>query len=122
MFFRFRNISGRYFQSRHQISIFFKKVGNTFFSPYFLTTNSKNFHFFFPDRPIWSNHYWNFVEWIQEKFSHTYHAPISCLHPIFEIAKKILFLIFYAIFLKEYFKEFPEKVLSARFQLFFVRI
>ena len=50
---------------------------------------SKGFHFFFPDREIWSNHYWKFVEWTQEMFSHTYHDLISCLDPIFEFAKKI---------------------------------
>ena len=33
----------------------------------------RRFHFFFPDRQIWSNHCWNFVEWIQEIFLHTYH-------------------------------------------------
>ena len=36
--FRFRNISGQYFQPRHQISSFFKKVGNPLFAAYFLTT------------------------------------------------------------------------------------
>ena len=46
------------------------------------------FHFFFQDRPIWSNQHWNFKEWTQEMLSHTYHAPISYLHLIFEFAKK----------------------------------
>ena len=38
VFFRFLNISGRYFQPRHQISYFFQKVGNLFFSANFLTS------------------------------------------------------------------------------------
>ena len=42
------------------------------------------FHFFFPDRPIWSNHYWGCVKWIQQMLSHTYHDPISCLDPKIE--------------------------------------
>ena len=56
------------------------------------------FHFFFPDRQIWSNHYWNFVEWIQEMLSHTYHDPISCLHPIFEFANFFFKFHFLCIF------------------------
>ena len=55
--------------------------------------------------------------------SHTYHAPISSLHLIFEFAKKkFSFFHFYAYFLKGNFKELPEKLFSARFQLFFHRI
>ena len=36
--FRFRNISGQYFASRHQISYFFKKVGNALFAANLLTS------------------------------------------------------------------------------------
>ena len=59
------------------------------------------FHFFFPDRSIWSNQHWNFKEWTQEMLSHIYHAPISCLHPILEFAKKnFQFFIFMHISLR----------------------
>ena len=58
----------------------------------------RNYQLFFPDRKIWSNHYWNFVEWIQEMLSHTYHDPISCLDPIFDFAKKIFKFHFLCIF------------------------
>ena len=37
--FQFRNISGRYFQPRHQISLFLKKVGNALFAAYLLTSS-----------------------------------------------------------------------------------
>ena len=54
--------------------------------------------------------------------SHTYHDPISHLHPIFEFAKKISNFIFYAYFLKDYFKAPVQKLFSAKRRDFFQKI
>ena len=70
---------------------------------------------------IWSNHHWNFVEWIQEMLSHTYHDPISCLDPIFEFAKKNFQIhIFMHISLRETLKRFLRACFRLRRQNFFV--
>ena len=75
---------------------FQKSVKTAFCSIFFYQL--RKYQLFFLDRKIWSNHYWNFVEWIQEMLSHTYHDPILCLDLIFEFAKKNFKFHFLCIF------------------------
>ena len=79
------------------------------------------FHFFFPDRHIWPNHYWGCVEWIQEMLSHTYHDPISCLDPKIEFVKKNFQIsLFMHISIRETLKRFLRGCFRLRRQIFFV--
>ena len=81
----------------------------------------RNYQLFFPDRKLWSNHYWNFVEWTQEMLSHTYHHPISCLDPIFEFVLKFSQISFFMhISLRATLKRSLRSCFQPRRQNFFI--
>ena len=70
-----------------QFSIFYKK------SSIFSVGRQKANSFTFctkisSDHRIWTNHYWNRVEWTQEMVPNTYHHSKSCLDKKIEIDKK----------------------------------
>ena len=119
--FPFRNISEQYFQPRDQISLFLKKVGNALFAANLLTS------------PEYSTFSSQIVRYGQTNIGTLKSGPRRCFHiPIMlpyhlyisfsNSRKKFSFFHFYAYFLKGNFKELPEKLFSAPFQLFFHRI
>ena len=116
--FLFRNISGPYFQPRHQISSFLKKLEMRFLQHISLLQQKI---------PLFLPRSWDMVKPLLEmkrvdpRDAFTY---LSCSHIMstsnFRIReKKFPIFHFYAYFLKGNFKELPEKLFSARFQLFF---
>ena len=70
----------------------------------------RTFHFFFPDRPIWPNHYWGCAEMLL----HTYHDPISCLDRKIEFAK---FFFQISLFMHILLRETLKRPLRSCFQL-----
>ena len=119
--FPFWNISGRYFQPRHQISSFFKKVGNALFTAYFLTTAGNS---------TFSSQIVRYGQTIigNEKsgLRRCFHIPIMPpYHVYIQFSNSRFFFsnfISYAYFLKEYFKAPVEKLFFTKWRDFFQKI
>ena len=121
VFFRFRNISGRYFGLDIKFRYFSKKFEISFLQhiwllsqklPGFLPRSSNMIKPLLELCRMDPGDAFTYLSW--------YHITSTSNFRIRE--KKISNFIFYAYFLKGNFKELPEKVFSARFQLFFHRI